>query len=189
MVALQRFRTGKRPEGNVSPEESLPSILVCVAGCQHFGENIHPYCHRHWSAGTNTKNTKPLLRRFVVRPRCGSRLTSLTVSQKKVVIASTIFLMSRRFHPGFGLVGRPVTRFQCRAGWEWYVSPREAPKLQPSHSDNARARYLSGIFLTSVYIGFTRAFGRRFGHMVMVLSFFSRSGRSRIRIDGGCRQR
>lgn len=40
-------------------------------------------------------------------------------------MASTvIFFISRRFHPNYGLVSKPGTEFQCRAGWEWYVARR-----------------------------------------------------------------
>ncbi|KAI5852991.1 hypothetical protein DFP73DRAFT_470406 [Morchella snyderi] len=40
----------------------------------------------------------------------------------QIIVALTIFLISRRFHSGFGLVGKQVSRFQCRAGWEWFYS-------------------------------------------------------------------
>ncbi|KAI5782711.1 hypothetical protein EDC01DRAFT_223876 [Geopyxis carbonaria] len=38
------------------------------------------------------------------------------------VVALTIFLLSRRFHAKYGPVGQSVTRFECRAGWEWIPS-------------------------------------------------------------------
>ncbi|KAF8250869.1 hypothetical protein K440DRAFT_653406 [Wilcoxina mikolae CBS 423.85] len=38
------------------------------------------------------------------------------------VISLVIFLISRRFHASFGLVGAKATAFQCHFGWEWFPS-------------------------------------------------------------------
>lgn len=69
----------------------------------------------------NSETENPLLRHFLLYHWTPIQFADCITT--KVLVASTIFLVSRRFHPGFGLVGKPVTRFQCRAGWEWYVSP------------------------------------------------------------------
>ena len=33
----------------------------------------------------------------------------------------TVFLLSRKFHPSFGVTGREVNMAACRRGWEWYA--------------------------------------------------------------------
>lgn len=46
-----------------------------------------------------------------------SKLKKLT--QSKLVLALIVFLVSRKFHPGFGTTGSATTRAGCRRGWEW----------------------------------------------------------------------
>ncbi|KIX05701.1 uncharacterized protein Z518_03673 [Rhinocladiella mackenziei CBS 650.93] len=40
----------------------------------------------------------------------------------QIFFALIVFLVSRKFHPGFGTTGHEVTRSGCRRGWEWWPS-------------------------------------------------------------------
>ncbi|KAJ4512900.1 hypothetical protein HRR95_005709 [Exophiala dermatitidis] len=40
----------------------------------------------------------------------------------KFVFTLIVFLMSRKFHPSFGITGVVTTRTGCRRGWEWWPS-------------------------------------------------------------------
>lgn len=59
------------------------------------------------------------------RDTCILRKTYIVIAigtALQLFVALAIFLVSRRFHSGFGLVGKSVSRLQCRAGWEWIHS-------------------------------------------------------------------
>ncbi|KAI1611397.1 hypothetical protein EDD36DRAFT_466338 [Exophiala viscosa] len=40
----------------------------------------------------------------------------------QLVLALIVFLVSRQFHPGFGVTGHATTRGDCRRGWAWMPS-------------------------------------------------------------------
>ncbi|EXJ89098.1 hypothetical protein A1O3_02162 [Capronia epimyces CBS 606.96] len=40
----------------------------------------------------------------------------------QLVFTLVVFLMSRKFHPGFGVTGQVTSRSGCRRGWEWWPS-------------------------------------------------------------------
>jgi hypothetical protein len=52
-----------------------------------------------------------------VRPRSISYEQLVNIIQLLVILV--IYLVSKKFHPSWGVVGHAVTSLQCRRGWEW----------------------------------------------------------------------
>jgi hypothetical protein len=56
---------------------------------------------------------------MVLQVSHGLRLPTRNSLTIQFICALVVFLVSRKFHPSFGVTGKQVTMGECRRGWEW----------------------------------------------------------------------
>ena len=82
--------------------------------------------------------------------------------------------MSRRFHP-YGIWGKPVSRAQCRHGWEWFVRSIHCEDLM-TNSDLGRLASSGRVFGT-MFLARIR-FGRFVMYMISITGDYKQSSQS-----------